>query len=181
MQRDVVKKALEMPISAEVLDDYGVEYKRDQDDPVAYGARCTWWDLKEHAGRLPSGLPVCPFCGGVLFETSWSDWMRSAEKFRDAAGGTFYGIDYVSFLRWLQGRPCGPVSAMPDRVDEYRAEMAAIAGEEGRARRAAARKLRPIPVAEKLARIDARNGRNKNTDTRRQRRRAAAQSRRRNR
>lgn len=70
---------------------------------VAYGARCTWWDAKSNAATIPSsGLPCCPFCGGVLFETDAASWRSDAEAFAERSDDE----GYVRFVDWLRGRDC---------------------------------------------------------------------------
>lgn len=66
---------------------------------VAYGAVCTWWDDKSKVATKPSGLPCCPICGGVLYETERDVWWRGAQK-HEAEGHPGYG----QFLAWLQGK-----------------------------------------------------------------------------
>jgi len=70
------------------------------DSLIAYGARCTWWDAKSQVGVHPSGLPCCPHCKGVLFETSEADWWAGAVKYAETENNR----DYVKFLEWSRGR-----------------------------------------------------------------------------
>lgn len=72
---------------------------------VAYGARCTWWDEKSEVGSLPSGLPCCPVCRGVLFEADADDFLG---KLDDPQYEEFGGMEqYPAFVRWLRGK-CYP-------------------------------------------------------------------------
>lgn len=70
---------------------------------VAYGVGCTWWDTKANVATIPaSGLPCCPFCGSVLFESDAASWRAGVERHavqHDDPG-------YVRFIDWLRGRSC---------------------------------------------------------------------------
>ena len=41
---------------------------RETDTRYVYGATCAWHGPIQEVGRIGSGLPACPHCGGVLFE-----------------------------------------------------------------------------------------------------------------
>lgn len=73
-----------------------------QADRVVYSARCSWWGTPETAGRRGSGLPVCPFCGSPLFETSSAEWEASANAYASKTEDPAY----PEFVRWLRGRGC---------------------------------------------------------------------------
>jgi hypothetical protein len=52
----------------------GITFKAGPDgkalDPrIVNGARCMWWGHISEAGVLPSGIPCCPHCFGVLLQT----------------------------------------------------------------------------------------------------------------
>lgn len=89
------------------------------DTMVVYAARCTWWDYKSQAGRLASGLPCCPFCRSVLFETELADWDRNViAAGPPPEGHPAHGVDYPKFVGWLRGR-CRPSIAAA--VAEFKA------------------------------------------------------------
>ena len=52
-----------------------------QESLIVYGATCVWWDDIENAVTLPSGLPCCPHCNGVLFQVSREKWEDGVERF----------------------------------------------------------------------------------------------------
>lgn len=92
---------------------------------IAYGATCTWWDNKARAAAKPPsalperssgglGLPCCPYCGGVLYETT-------AESWYDNAPTNVYLGDRELF-EWTRGR-CYPNIA--DALVAYRERQAA--------------------------------------------------------
>lgn len=64
---------------------------------VVYGATCTWWGTLDEVKATPAGLPCCPYCGGVLFETSREDWTKGAA--RQAAVD---GDEYLKVVAWLR-------------------------------------------------------------------------------
>lgn len=92
------------------------------EEPLPYGARCTWWDSMDKVGTLPTEpmeltrgdgskttiggypIPCCPICHGVLFQVaSLEEWNQNVARFslekRDPG--------YVAFIDWLRGR-CFP-------------------------------------------------------------------------
>lgn len=76
------------------------------DSSVVYGATCVWWDLFHNAavGPPPFNVPVCPKCGGVLYELpdlfAW--WKQVGEYYK------MLGVaDGEDFIEWLQGK-CFP-------------------------------------------------------------------------
>lgn len=80
------------------------------DTRIVYGARCTWWDSIDKAGKTESGpvtghrLPACPFCGSVLFEyPNEAEWFQAAEKYAEKKPDP----DYVDFIKWARGK-CFP-------------------------------------------------------------------------
>jgi len=87
---------------------------------VAYGARCTWWDAKPNAARLPSGLPCCPFCSGVLFECEEAAWLTIRPDFVPPAAWGISAEEYPQWLAWQRGRACYPNQA--ESVAAWRAD-----------------------------------------------------------
>jgi hypothetical protein len=73
-------------------------------DLVAYGAVCVWWDDKDNVAQLPSGLPCCPTCGGVLFEADKAAFMAAAQDFAPSPVLEEAGITYIEWLMWAQGK-----------------------------------------------------------------------------
>lgn len=88
-------------------------------DTLVYGARCTWWDSIEKAGRRDApvsvggrtisparlgrpGLPCCPRCGSVLFQQEDDKWWEDVRQ-HEANGNP----GYEEFVRWMRGR-CFP-------------------------------------------------------------------------
>lgn len=72
-----------------------------RDARIAYGARCTWWGSIHEVSTLPSGIPCCPSCRGVLMEMpDLETWERNVEKHAEKSGDR----EYPAFIRWLRGR-----------------------------------------------------------------------------
>ena len=71
-----------------------------KDGRIVYGARCLWWESIDKVATKPSGLPCCPWCGGVLLEVdSEAEWWAGARRHEaEKEPG------YVAFLEWLRGR-----------------------------------------------------------------------------
>jgi hypothetical protein len=148
---------------------------------VVYGSSCTWWGYPEEAARhWRSDLPVCPHCARPLFQTSEAEWLRGVEAFRPEPGSMFDGIDYPVFVQWLRRRRCAPATdeGMAVLVELFRH---GIGGTSEQPREV--RKLRPIPAADRIARIDQRAPRRRGEqhDANRRRRQAQKRSRRKNR
>jgi hypothetical protein len=68
-------------------------------ETVAYGANCRWWDDKRNVSTLPNGLPCCPHCNGVLFETDGKTWFEQAKEYEEK-GHT----GYVEHLHSIRGK-----------------------------------------------------------------------------
>lgn len=53
-----------------------------KDDPsryVFYSAKCTYWtDDFSKLGRTKFGIPCCPICSSVGFQTTFEEWMTAA-------------------------------------------------------------------------------------------------------
>lgn len=85
---------------------------------IVNGARCVWWDSIGKAVANRQGLPTCPHCGSVLFETpseaAWWDAVDGHER----AGNPGYRAQ----LEWLRGR-CFPTwRAAVDAYEQARRE-----------------------------------------------------------
>lgn len=66
---------------------------------VAYGATCTWWDMKTRAATsLANGMPCCPHCAGPLFEAPVKVFLGPGLKERDD-----HDPGYADFIMWLRG------------------------------------------------------------------------------
>lgn len=57
-----------------------------------------WWDAKSRVGVLPSGLPCCPHCRGVLFEMPEVQWWEGVVKHAQKQPG------YETMVEWGRGR-----------------------------------------------------------------------------
>lgn len=69
------------------------------DGTIVFGANCTWWDGIENAVPGPSGLPSCPHCGSVLFETEASRWWADVQRW-EAKGHP----GYRTVIEWQRGK-----------------------------------------------------------------------------
>ncbi len=67
-----------------------------------FGVECTWHDAIRAAGRTRDGTPVCPHCGGALYNllTETEFWNGVAAMTRTSPG-------YDEMMRWSRGR-CFP-------------------------------------------------------------------------
>lgn len=86
---------------------------------IAYGARCTWWDSKDKAGTRGSGLPCCPHCSGVLFETDEKSWVDGVAERGESFASQLGVDDYGEFLKFTRGECFGPSHF--DAAEAYRA------------------------------------------------------------
>lgn len=69
------------------------------DPRIVYGARCFWWDSIANVDKLPSGLPCCPICKGVLLEMdNETHWWEQVDRQEEKEPG------YRRFIEWLRGR-----------------------------------------------------------------------------
>jgi len=69
-----------------------------KDNRFVYGANCTWYGPIAEAGSF-GGLPVCPHCGGVLFEMATEkEWTDSVANFDARWPG------YRALVEWTKGR-----------------------------------------------------------------------------
>ena len=73
---------------------------------IVYGAKCVWWDSIDKAGKIQGqsghSLPCCPYCKGVLFQQSESDWWFAVQKFENEGHK-----GYREFIEWQRGK-CFP-------------------------------------------------------------------------
>lgn len=65
---------------------------------IVYGANCVWWDTKANVATKPTGLPCCPHCGSVLFETDEDAWWAGVNKVNRGTPR------YREFIEWMRGR-----------------------------------------------------------------------------
>jgi hypothetical protein len=68
-------------------------------ETIVYGARCVWWDSLGKVALLPSGLPCCPHCRSVLFQTDGASWWASVDKHEQAGNP-----GYRRMIEWSRGR-----------------------------------------------------------------------------
>ena len=66
---------------------------------IVYGVVCMWWDSIDKAASLPSGLPCCPHCKGVLFEMPRRRWFKSIDE-HEANGNP----GYRAMWDWARGK-----------------------------------------------------------------------------
>lgn len=89
-----------------------------RDERIVYGSQCSWWDSIDKVAVTPTGLPICPHCGGVLFEVDnqqvWDEAVKSYELTENLRSGG--AMNYSRFIAWLRGK-CFPT------VQEARAEF----------------------------------------------------------
>ncbi len=85
---------------------------------IVHGVGCSWWDVKSKAAATPAGLPVCPYCGGPLFEAEEAEWLSAAKAHGEEADHP----EYFPFLIWLQGRSCIPTNK-PGGLQELEADF----------------------------------------------------------
>ncbi len=72
------------------------------DNRLVYGAKCVWWDSISKVEKLPSGIPCCPHCRGVLFEVSnEAEYIDGAREYDKTHPG------YFDLIMWMRGR-CFP-------------------------------------------------------------------------
>ena len=69
------------------------------DKRIVYGATCTWWGSVNETDVNDFNIPVCPKCGGTLFEfpdeNSW--WNKVDEGEKEEPG-------YRKLIEWLKGK-----------------------------------------------------------------------------
>jgi hypothetical protein len=76
-----------------------------EDDRVAYGVLCAWWDDVANVGKhAVTGLPCCPHCKGLLYEMPRAEW-ETATKLYAASSADL--AEYPDFVAWLKGK-CFP-------------------------------------------------------------------------
>jgi hypothetical protein len=69
-----------------------------KDQRIVYGARCMWWGPIQEVDKLPSGLPCCPHCKGVLFEVpNEREWWATVD-----AHESIGNVGYRGFVEWLR-------------------------------------------------------------------------------
>lgn len=92
---------------------------------VVFGARCTWWGSITETASTGTGLPCCPHCGGVLFETDdEATWWAGVDAF-EAEGRP----GYRRLIEWARGRCMpvlsnrGPVGVMADAFEAETGEV----------------------------------------------------------
>jgi len=66
-----------------------------ENQKIAVGAFCMWWDYKENAAVSKKGLPICPRCGAACLEYDYYAWLN-AIKDKGVEG-------YFDFMLWLRG------------------------------------------------------------------------------
>lgn len=67
------------------------------DKLIVYGANCLWWDSIDKAGKN-HGLPACPHCGSMLFQTTKEDWDIGVNKYDTKHPG------YKGLIEWSRGK-----------------------------------------------------------------------------
>ncbi len=69
---------------------------------LVYGANCLWWDTIDKTKVRKSGIPCCPHCGGVLYETEEKRWWDSVDEFEKQGNP-----GHRKLVEWMRGR-CFP-------------------------------------------------------------------------
>lgn len=83
--------------------DVGIRFKGphkpgDGDGRLCYGATCTWFGSIHETKQ--AGVPVCPHCGGVLFEMDHEgQWWSGVDKY-EAEGHP----GYRKMWEWARGK-----------------------------------------------------------------------------
>lgn len=77
--------------------------ERAGDGRVFYGL-CTFWTDDWSVISSSSGIPACPKCGGVGFETTLTKWMAGARRHEEDSPPH---PGYVQMIVWAKGR-CFP-------------------------------------------------------------------------
>ena len=91
------------------------------DTRYVYGATCTWHGPISEASSgdpdLPSGLPCCPNCGGVLFELpSRAKWDEDVDKYiKDAIHEDL--CLYYDWMETFHSDSCRPLDRWNWRAD----------------------------------------------------------------
>jgi hypothetical protein len=71
------------------------------DTRIVYSVSGTWWDSIDKIATR-DGLPCCPQCGSLLFETgNMEDWQRGVDRFDITHPG------YAAMVKWGRGK-CFP-------------------------------------------------------------------------
>ena len=79
---------------------------REEDDRFVYGVGCTFMGPIGTVGHTPSGLPCCPHCGSVLFETTTQQWNEGIDEYCNKTGD----YDYRKFILWMMDqKKCRPI------------------------------------------------------------------------
>lgn len=89
-----------------------------KDGRVVHGARCMWWESISEVGKSASGIPICPHCGGVLFEVENArEWWDQVQRHEDDGHP-----GYSDFIRWLRGRCFPSLDLAREHYDRHVAE-----------------------------------------------------------
>lgn len=70
---------------------------------IVYGATCAWWDGIDKVAKHSSGLPCCPHCKGVLYETNEASWWQGVDRHQVEINDPHYR----AYVEWSRGQ-CFP-------------------------------------------------------------------------
>lgn len=86
-----------------------------EDPRIVTGALCTFWGSIDTVKVNADGLPVCPHCGGVLYEyPDEATWFKGVDSYE--AGGH---PGYRALIEWARGK-CFP--GMREAIAAYVAQ-----------------------------------------------------------
>lgn len=71
-----------------------------EDTRVVYGATCTFWGPIGSVGINDNGLPCCPHCKGMLFESPIEGTFLEGAPNHEIDGHP----GYLSMLKWAKGK-----------------------------------------------------------------------------
>lgn len=67
-----------------ILDSMGKLVEKNDDDRIIwFSIHCSYWtdDFSKLKLTFPNGIPVCPNCKSLGFQTKYKDWERSAKRY----------------------------------------------------------------------------------------------------
>lgn len=81
-----------------------------------YSSRCTYWtDNWGKLARTGPGIPCCPKCGSVGYESAWDQFDRSSKRYDEKAAEGYY-----VFLQEVKEKCLGANVSVQKAFDEWR-------------------------------------------------------------